>query len=97
MYMSFEQWWFHGHLGYPPNEGDVFELPAGGTVTAELACDKVHLFIRHSTFHDFNQGSYNREQRRTMHPHRGKSAIRAYGSANNMLIEHLSQWRYSTR
>jgi len=37
---TFDQWWFHGHLGYPPNEGDTFELPAGGVVNTELSCDK---------------------------------------------------------
>lgn len=37
---TFDQWWFHGHLGFPPNEGDYFDLPAGQTVTTELACDK---------------------------------------------------------
>ncbi|EIN04012.1 hypothetical protein PUNSTDRAFT_108851 [Punctularia strigosozonata HHB-11173 SS5] len=40
MQMPFSQWWFHNHLSYPPNAGDFFELPAGGTATAELACDK---------------------------------------------------------
>ena len=37
---TFEEWWFHGHLDHPPNQGDVFELPAGGTATTELACNK---------------------------------------------------------
>jgi hypothetical protein len=37
---TFDQWWFHGHLGFPPNEGDFFELPAGGKATAEIACTK---------------------------------------------------------
>ena len=37
---TFEQWWFHGHLDYPPNDGDIFELPAGRAATAELACNK---------------------------------------------------------
>jgi len=37
---TFSQWWFHGHLGYPPHPGDVFELPAGQTATAELGCNK---------------------------------------------------------
>ncbi|KAF7977165.1 hypothetical protein HWV62_4595 [Athelia sp. TMB] len=37
---TFEQWWFHGHLDYPPNDGDIFELPAGQNAIAELACDK---------------------------------------------------------
>ncbi|KAH7925687.1 hypothetical protein BV22DRAFT_1112159 [Leucogyrophana mollusca] len=40
MAMTFDQWWFHGHLGYPPHPTDVFELPAGQNVTAEVACDK---------------------------------------------------------
>ncbi|KAI8982722.1 hypothetical protein BD414DRAFT_490930 [Trametes punicea] len=37
---TFEQWWFHGHLDYPPHPGDIFELPAGQTATAEIACNK---------------------------------------------------------
>ncbi|EKM57794.1 uncharacterized protein PHACADRAFT_251644 [Phanerochaete carnosa HHB-10118-sp] len=40
MNYTFQQWWFHGHLDHPPNPGDFFELPAGQTTTAELACDK---------------------------------------------------------
>ena len=40
MDMTFDQWWFHGHLGYPPNPGDVFQLPAGRPATAEIACNK---------------------------------------------------------
>ncbi|KAI0636238.1 hypothetical protein C8Q77DRAFT_1052406 [Trametes polyzona] len=38
--MTFDQWWFHGHLQYPPNPGDVFQLPAGKPATTELACNK---------------------------------------------------------
>ncbi|CDO75550.1 hypothetical protein BN946_scf184883.g12 [Trametes cinnabarina] len=38
--MTFDQWWFHGHKDYPPNEGDFFELPAGGEVNAIISCDK---------------------------------------------------------
>ncbi|KAI0366278.1 hypothetical protein BV20DRAFT_657963 [Pilatotrama ljubarskyi] len=38
--MTFQEWWFHNHLDYPPNPGDVFELPAGKPATAELACNK---------------------------------------------------------
>ncbi|EIW57516.1 uncharacterized protein TRAVEDRAFT_29586 [Trametes versicolor FP-101664 SS1] len=38
--MPFSQWWFHGHIDYPPNEGDFFELEAGGTVNTVLSCDK---------------------------------------------------------
>ncbi|TFY52325.1 hypothetical protein EVJ58_g10083 [Rhodofomes roseus] len=37
---TFDQWWFHGHLDYPPNDGDIFELPAGQPVTTQIACDK---------------------------------------------------------
>ncbi|KAF7330207.1 hypothetical protein MVEN_02457800 [Mycena venus] len=40
MNMTFSQWWFHGHLDFPPNEGDLFELPAGKPATAEIACNK---------------------------------------------------------
>ncbi|OSD06540.1 hypothetical protein PYCCODRAFT_1422767 [Trametes coccinea BRFM310] len=38
--MTFDQWWFHGHKDYPPNEGDFFELPAGGEVNSIISCDK---------------------------------------------------------
>ncbi|KAI8980162.1 hypothetical protein BD414DRAFT_112698 [Trametes punicea] len=38
--MSFDEWWFHGHIGYPPNDGDFFELEAGGEVNTILSCDK---------------------------------------------------------
>jgi len=38
--MPFSQWWFHNHLNHPPNPGDVFDLPAGQTATAEIACTK---------------------------------------------------------
>ncbi|KAI0648926.1 hypothetical protein C8Q79DRAFT_905062 [Trametes meyenii] len=40
MDMPFQQWWFHNHLAYPPNPGDIFELPAGKPATAELACNR---------------------------------------------------------
>ena len=30
----------HGHIGYPPNPGDFYELKAGGEVDAILSCDK---------------------------------------------------------
>ncbi|PFH51108.1 hypothetical protein AMATHDRAFT_75186 [Amanita thiersii Skay4041] len=38
--LPFTKWWFHGHLDYPPHPGDLFELPAGGKATLEVACDK---------------------------------------------------------
>ena len=37
---TFDQWWFHGHLDFPPNDGDIFPLPAGHAATAELGCNK---------------------------------------------------------
>ena len=37
---TFDQWWFHGHLKYEPNPGDLFQLPAGEPATTEIACDK---------------------------------------------------------
>ncbi|KAF9810031.1 hypothetical protein IEO21_07149 [Rhodonia placenta] len=37
---TFDEWWFHGHLDHPPNDGDFFELPAGEPATAQVACDK---------------------------------------------------------
>ncbi|ELU37011.1 proteasome regulatory subunit 12 [Rhizoctonia solani AG-1 IA] len=37
--LSFNQWWFHGHLDQPPHPEDIMELPAGGKVTTEISCD----------------------------------------------------------
>ncbi|OSC99905.1 hypothetical protein PYCCODRAFT_1372210 [Trametes coccinea BRFM310] len=39
-YMTFQEWWFHNHLDYPPHPGDFFDFPAGKAATAELACNK---------------------------------------------------------
>ncbi|KAF7796010.1 hypothetical protein EIP86_007179 [Pleurotus ostreatoroseus] len=38
--MNFDQWWFHGHLDYPPHADDFMEFPAGGTATMQVSCDK---------------------------------------------------------
>ncbi|EIM90957.1 uncharacterized protein STEHIDRAFT_152641 [Stereum hirsutum FP-91666 SS1] len=38
--LPFSQWWFHGFLSSPPNDGDYMDLPAGGTIHSEIACDK---------------------------------------------------------
>ncbi|KAI0775034.1 hypothetical protein BD413DRAFT_292056 [Trametes elegans] len=38
--LSYEQWWFHDHLDYPPAPDQIFELPAGKPATAELSCSK---------------------------------------------------------
>ncbi|KAL7269184.1 hypothetical protein RUND412_008158, partial [Rhizina undulata] len=37
--LPFDKWWFHGNLAQKPT-GDPMELPAGGKVTVELACNK---------------------------------------------------------
>ncbi|KAF7327407.1 hypothetical protein MKEN_00318500 [Mycena kentingensis (nom. inval.)] len=37
---TFSEWWFHGHLDFPPNPDDIFELPAGRPATTQLACHK---------------------------------------------------------
>ena len=55
---TFEQWWFHGHLGKPPNPGDFFELPAGKPATTEIACDKgATSFFQSSPGGDVRQGN----------------------------------------
>ncbi|KAF8470832.1 hypothetical protein BDZ91DRAFT_847108 [Kalaharituber pfeilii] len=37
---GFDKWWMHGQTNNPPKNGAVLELPAGGKVTIELACNK---------------------------------------------------------
>jgi len=55
--LTFEQWWFHGHLGHPPNQGDFFELPAGKPATTELACNKgATSYFNYSEGGDIRQG-----------------------------------------
>lgn len=41
-----DQWWAHGRLDYPPNEGDFLELEAGGVYTGELACNRADTEMR---------------------------------------------------
>ena len=41
-----EQWWGHGRLDFPPNEGDFLELPAGGVYEGELACNRADSRMR---------------------------------------------------
>lgn len=36
--LPFEQWWFHGYAQDEPSE--VTELPAGGQVMLEIACNR---------------------------------------------------------
>ncbi|KAG8212930.1 hypothetical protein J3R82DRAFT_11288 [Butyriboletus roseoflavus] len=40
VHLPYSEWWFHGHLGYPPHPQDVFQLPAGGVATLQIACNK---------------------------------------------------------
>ena len=40
MHLTFDEWWFHGHLGYPPNPNDIMQLPVGQKSMTELSCDK---------------------------------------------------------
>jgi hypothetical protein len=44
--LTLDQWWAHGHLGFPPNEGDFLELEAGGVYTGELACNRADSGMR---------------------------------------------------
>ncbi|KZT57664.1 hypothetical protein CALCODRAFT_482994 [Calocera cornea HHB12733] len=37
---TYDDWWMHGHIDLPPNDGDVLELPAGGKFLVQMACDK---------------------------------------------------------
>lgn len=36
----FSEWWFHGYTDKPPADSEVMQLPAGQTVTVEIACNK---------------------------------------------------------
>ncbi|KAI0264500.1 hypothetical protein BC834DRAFT_970824 [Gloeopeniophorella convolvens] len=38
--LPFNQWWFRGHLNYPPHPNDIMQLPVGGKVETEIACAK---------------------------------------------------------
>lgn len=37
---TFDSWWFHGLLDFPPKDGEIFPLPAGQPATMEIACTK---------------------------------------------------------
>jgi hypothetical protein len=37
--MTFDEWWMHGHLAYPPHPDDVLEMAVGDKTMVELACD----------------------------------------------------------
>ncbi|KAJ3899590.1 hypothetical protein F5879DRAFT_502159 [Lentinula edodes] len=54
---TFDEWWFHGHLDFPPHPSDVFQLPAGGAATTEISCDKgATSFFASSPGGDVRQG-----------------------------------------
>ena len=38
--LTFEEWWFHGHLNLPPHPDDIMQLPVGGKAMTQLSCDK---------------------------------------------------------
>jgi hypothetical protein len=38
--LTYDEWWFHGHLEHPPHPEDIMQLPAGGAAMTELSCDK---------------------------------------------------------
>ena len=40
MNLPFDQWWFHGHLEYPPHPDSIMQLPVGGAAISQLSCDK---------------------------------------------------------
>ena len=54
---TFDQWWFHGHLDYPPHPEDRFQLTAGQPATLEIACNKgATTFFNSSEGGDIRQG-----------------------------------------
>ncbi|CAF0828144.1 unnamed protein product [Didymodactylos carnosus] len=38
--MRFDQWWWHGDMNDPPDEGEVFNLPANGKADLEISSNK---------------------------------------------------------
>ncbi|WVR07021.1 hypothetical protein IAU60_004060 [Kwoniella sp. DSM 27419] len=40
MNLNFNEWWFHGYINKPPQEGKMMNLPAGGTYHGQVACNK---------------------------------------------------------
>ncbi|WVQ99392.1 hypothetical protein IAU59_006525 [Kwoniella sp. CBS 9459] len=40
MHLPFNEWWFHGYINKPPQEGKIMELPSGGTYHGQVACNK---------------------------------------------------------
>ncbi|WWD17327.1 hypothetical protein CI109_101767 [Kwoniella shandongensis] len=40
MNLPFSQWWFHGYINKPPQDGKFMTLPSGGTYHGQVACNK---------------------------------------------------------
>ncbi|KAI9638433.1 uncharacterized protein MKK02DRAFT_22658, partial [Dioszegia hungarica] len=38
--LSKDQWFAHGYKGFPPKDGDFMVLPAGGSFTGEMTCNR---------------------------------------------------------
>ena len=38
--LPLDQWWFHGQINNPPADGQMMQLPAGGTYHGQVACNK---------------------------------------------------------
>lgn len=76
--LKFDQWWYHNHLDYPPHAGDVFDLPAGQTVTTELACDKGNFCLLSSAL---SNTDVLQEQRASTLPRMAATSAKAIGPA----------------
>ncbi|WWC61848.1 uncharacterized protein I303_104433 [Kwoniella dejecticola CBS 10117] len=40
MHLPFNEWWFHGYINKPPQDGKFMSLPSGGTYKGQVACNK---------------------------------------------------------
>ena len=40
MNRTFEQWWFHGLLDYPPHADDILQMPVGEPTMLQTVCDQ---------------------------------------------------------
>ncbi|WVF70056.1 hypothetical protein IAT40_004843 [Kwoniella sp. CBS 6097] len=44
--LTTDQWFAHGHKGFPPKSGDFMILPAGGSYNGEVACNRAQTRLR---------------------------------------------------
>ncbi|KAI0703797.1 hypothetical protein BC835DRAFT_1303060 [Cytidiella melzeri] len=70
--MTFDHWWFHNHLAYPPAAGKFTDLPAGGSVTVQLSCD-----IGYTDVWQYGPGGDNRQSSDLACPGQPSTAIHA--------------------